>query len=192
MMRRRMLYGKIIPSEEWDFDWDYSMGAITNYDVSQTTSGTATGELSEDKQGYILIAGDNAYIRLDFPQPTSFSTAIAEYEFTMINFIQANGLRLILASADQGKGIQIFLNSSGVNWILDSASNYESIRSAIDLNSRHKIRLELNYNGESKFYLDDILLHTSTNLSTYYVPNTRLFVQYAAQAVLHAVRIKYD
>lgn len=187
-----MLYSKQSNSEAWDFDWNYAMGAITNYDVTQTISGDATGELNADKQGYVLNAKDNAYIRLDFPQPTSFSTAIAEYEFTMINFIQANGLRLILASSDQGKGIQIFINSTGINWILDSASSYESIQSSIELNKKHKVRLELNYNGESKFYLDNILLHTSTNLSTYYVPNTRLFVQNSAQAVLHAVRIKYD
>ena len=187
-----MLYSKQSNSEAWDFDWNYTMGAITNYDVTQATSGDATGVLNTDSNGYVLTAGDNAYVRLEFPQPTSFSTATAEYEFTMITFIQANGLRLILASSDQGKGIQIFINSTGINWILDSASSYESTQSSIELNKKHKIRLELNYTGVSKFYLDDVLLHTSSNLSTYYCPNTRLFVQYAAQAILHAVRIKYD
>lgn len=191
-MRRRMLYSKKSNSEAWDFDWDYTMGAITNYDVTQTISGDATGELNADKQGYVLNAKDNAYIRLDFPQPTSFSKAIAEYEFTILNFVQVNGIRLILASSDQGKGIQVHINSSGVIWILDSSSNYELIRSAIDLNTRYKVRMELDYNGSSMFYLDGVLLHTSSNLSTYYSPNTRLFAHHAAQAVLHDVRIKYD
>ena len=44
-MRRRMLYRKQSNSEAWDFDWDYTMGAITNYDVTQTISGDATGEV---------------------------------------------------------------------------------------------------------------------------------------------------
>ena len=187
-----MLYNKQSNSEAWDFNWDYTMGAITNYDVTQAISGDATGVLNTDSNGYVLTAGDNAYVRLEFPQPTSFSTATAEYEFTMITFIQANGLRLILASSDQGKGIQIFINSTGINWILDSASSYESIQSSIELNKKHKVRLELDYNSVSKFYLDDVLLHTSSNLSTYYCPNTRLFVQNSAKAILHAARIKYD
>lgn len=191
-MRRRSLMAKN-PEKEWDVEWDASMGDPSLSGITFATTGTGSYLLTDSG---IQLAVENGvgYVRLDVPQPDSFTSAVAEYDFTPITISDTvNGLRLILASRDQGgTGIHLFVNQGKLRW--ESGGTTESsyiFELALTEGQRVLVRSELHYGGASLLFLNDSLLFSSPNLSSFYASETRIFQQNTGSTMLHAVRIRY-
>lgn len=184
MNRRRMIISYIKDKENWDLQWDYTMGLPENNGFDKVTSGNITTEI--DASGLnINVPTQNDYVRYT---PTNFKTCnegICEIVVNYLTSNDANGNRLILSNPI--KGCQIYVKNGYIQY--NEGTMLKIIFNSVSFNVDHTIRIEM-INGLNKIYFDGTMIYQSTEASLSYMGENRIFFQSTINAILKSIKFK--
>lgn len=175
LLRRRMM---ILPGDglpEWDYEWDYTMGLLSNNGWEKKVSGTASETLTST--GDSLKSSGNGYVYVhkeDFDVPIG----VIEVTFYVTGFAGLAPTNTRICFSNGAKGIQICSPGGQLRLFDSNIPNKGTILGAkLAGNIDYTLRLVLN--GQvGEVWLDGVRLISDVDISTiYYSAKTAIWSQ---------------
>ena len=189
MSRRLML--KQPSSNTWDYEWNPSMGLLSENGFTIVSSGEATETMGTD--GVILYSPSQGYISLRNPERFNKSVGVIECVVKLTrNTILSQNCRLCFANGTYG--IQVSVGAKNSICLADSESynNYTVIAPFQNVTD-YKITLVLD-NNVASVYINDQLIRSNIAVSDTLFPyssNTAIWSQNQnGETIIESVRLK--
>lgn len=164
-VRRAMMSGGIV-LPEWDYEWDYTKGLLSEngngWNVERVSTGNSS--VSINSNGYLRFYGTSSTF-YNYQYPDMYTKCVCEYEV----YMEANQNVIRLNACGNGT------YSLGVR--MQYSTNYKGIYlgttattklATISYNRKYKVKLVVN-GPVGQVYLDDVLIADNIDLTT--VPN---------------------
>ena len=183
--------------DAWDFEWDYTMGSLEDYDWTKEVSSNCAVTLTETSLRFTAAKTSGNYARCVLP--TKYSKAVMEVDF--LSSQSGNGINFYWIFAlstpeDVGIAVRCQFSSTRNGIYLNDASTVDEMTkfSGFDKNTRYTIRLVLDGN-HCEVYRDGVLLTDSASVNAQYGTMNR--IQYTAAGsgtyygYLYSVKMKF-
>ena len=188
-MRRRLMLSSADP---WDYEWNPSMGLLSQNGFSTTISGTASERMGTDSV-LLFSAGNGNYISLKNPERFNKSMGVLECVVNLTGFLSAYpNCRVCFGNGTYG--IQLSIGARNSICLMDSInSNSYTIIASFQTNTDYKIKLVLDASIAS-VYINDQLIRSNIPVSDTLFPyskNTSIWSHAQnADTIVKSVRLK--
>ena len=193
MNRRRMMMLQNASKENWDFNWNYKQGLLSNY-LTTTFSGEATETMTE--KGLFLevnaaeLSSTN-YVRYEFT-PSNSNKAVIEMLININKFAKQDGFRILLSQGN--KGCQLYIQEGYIGYEagLNSVGTPVFIsKIPLALNTDYLIRIEYSITFGNRITVNNALLYEGSIFSSAYCTHNRLYQQKDGSTYIKEVRFKH-
>lgn len=183
--RRRMMGGKeALP--EWDYEWSYTKGLLSNNGFTKGGAGTETL-----KSSYVQIQADGNGANLTFGTPTMTNgKGVVEIYARVYDARTSGGTwNFNFGISDGTHGAYVWANAS--NWLVRDSTNSANctVLTALDKTAYHRIKLVLD-GSTFAFYLDDVLIRDSIPVVA--ITSNRFFQSSKGTTYIRSVKYKIN
>ncbi len=196
MNRRRMMMLQQNKGFDWDFDWSYKEGLLSNHLATRFSGVGAKEELTEN--GLLLevsteVFANTNYVRYEFA-PLNSNKAILELLINVNNFSAWNGEGFRISLSQGSKGCHLYIQDGYIGYAADTKADGEVNfvkKFPASLNTDYLIRIEYDIAVGNKVTVNDTLMYEGNNFSTAYCTANRLYQQKSGSSYLKEVRFKH-
>ena len=190
-MNRRLMMVQTVNSENWDLNWNYKQGLLSNY-LTAEIDGGATETITD--KGLLLTAIDtgNDKSHAGFVLPTKTSNrAILEILFEIERFSDFDGFYMRLSQGTSGCAVFIQKEYLGVEYGGTAYGPVFMVKQNLSKNTNYLLRLEYDSQEGYKITLDSQLIYQGKLFSNYYCTQNMLRQQRGGRTYLKEVRFKH-
>ena len=163
-----------LPAIDWDLEWDYSDGLMSENGFTNNISGTASETLLDNS--VMLTATDSGYVVVR-PTTETCTSGVAEYVFSGNTYDTNTGRGARFMLSNGSTGLQIFIQNPTGNIKYQSGSTLIDTGATCGDGQDHTLRFEFNRDWVNYIYLDGNLIYSTRIMSNQYVVKNNIFAQ---------------
>lgn len=185
--------GEQVQTEEYDLEWDYTMGLPEDNGFERYSDGT-NYSYEMTNNGLMVTPSTQNYVRLN-PLESSLqfcNEGILEIKLNIVSMLAGsnNGFRMILSDGEGGCHIQIRSWQGNTMFYNTTQNNFLAITTKqLQTNTDYTIRIERKQ-GMSHVYVDNEKVYSTDIKSIGYAQYNRIFFQSGGEYILKSIKFK--